>query len=95
MDWDKAIENELRQIRRSIDETKRIDEVRSELTGRIDETSKRIEGVNTRINGVSDSINDLRSEVFQIRGDLNKALSEKEVVVDLVKRVGRLESLAA
>lgn len=83
------MENELRDIRRSIDETnKRIDELRVELkteimanTARIDETNKRIDA--------------LYLEVSDIRGDLKKAISDKEILHDIIFRVERLETKVA
>ncbi|GAB5045798.1 coiled-coil domain-containing protein [Thermodesulfovibrio sp. TK110] len=100
------IESELKDIRRSIDETNkridetnkridetnnRIDELRVELkteimmnTQRIDETNKRIDETNKRID-------ELFLEVSKIRGDLNKALSQKEAIDDMRLRIQRLE----
>lgn len=79
------IENELRDIRRSIDETnKRIDALYLE----IGETNKRIDETNKRIDS-------LYLEVAEIRGDLKKAISNKETLHDLMFRVERLESKIA
>ncbi|MCX7966233.1 MAG: Atg14 domain-containing protein [Syntrophorhabdaceae bacterium] len=80
-----AIESDIRELRRANDETnKRIDDLRVELkqeimlnTQRIDETNKRID--------------DLYTEVSYIRGDLNRALSQKEIIDDVLIRVQRLE----
>ncbi|GAQ94549.1 MULTISPECIES: hypothetical protein [Thermodesulfovibrio] len=79
------IESELRDIRRAIYETnKRIDELRVELKTEIMQNTQRIDDTNKRID-------DLFIEVANIRGDLNKALSQKEVIDDLITRVQRLE----
>lgn len=95
-----TMENDLRDIRRSIDETnkridetnKRIDELRVELkaeiianTARIDETNKRIDDTNKRIDS-------LYLEVSEIRGIVEKALSDKEIIHDFILRIERLES---
>ncbi|MEM3018584.1 MAG: hypothetical protein QXO25_06880 [Candidatus Bathyarchaeia archaeon] len=80
------MESDIRDIRRVLDETnKRIDDLRMELkteimlnTQRIDETNKRID--------------DLYTKFSEIRGDLNKALSTKEVIDDVLIRVQRLEN---
>ncbi len=90
------VENELRDIRRSIDETNR----------RIDETNKRIDGLrvelkteimaNTaRIDETNKRIDVLFLEVAEIRGDLKKAISNKEILHDLIFRVERLETKVA
>jgi chromosome segregation ATPase len=94
------MENELRDIRRSIDETnKRIDETNK----RIDETNKRIDETrvelkaeimaNTaRIDETNKRIDTLYVEVAEIRGDLKKAISDKEILHDLIFRIERLET---
>ena len=77
-----GMESELRDIRHSIEQTNnRIDETNN----RIDENNKRIDDTNKRIDG-------LMMNVSEIKGDLNRALSEKVVVDDLVQRVSRLEA---
>lgn len=77
-----GMESELRDIRHSIEQTNnRIDETNN----RIDENNKRIDDTNKRIDG-------LMMDVSEIKGDLNRALSEKVVVDDLVQRVSRLEA---
>jgi peptidoglycan hydrolase CwlO-like protein len=79
------IESELRDIRRAIYETnKRIDELRVELKTEIMQNNQRIDETNKHIDN-------LYIEVANIRGDLNKALSQKEVIDDLITRVQRLE----
>ncbi len=91
-----SMENELRDLRRSMDETnKRIDDLRVELkteimanTARIDETNKRIDETNRRIDS-------LFLEVSAIRGDLKKAISDKEILHDIIFRVERLETKIA
>jgi len=112
------LENELRDIRRSIDEinkridetNKRIDNVRDYLLARIDEINKRIDETNNRIDNVKyyllarideinkriDEINKridiLYLEVSEMRGDLKKAISDKEIIHDMIFRIERLES---
>ncbi|RQD74879.1 MAG: hypothetical protein D5S03_09425, partial [Desulfonatronospira sp. MSAO_Bac3] len=66
----------------------RIDNTRAELKAEIQKNTERIDYTNTRIDN-------LAREVAEARGDLNKALSDKVVVQDLVERVGRLETRAA
>ncbi len=106
-----SMENDLREIRKSIDETrselgaridetnKRIDEVRTELGARIDEVrselkveimknTERIDKVNARMDATF-------FEVSKLRGDLEKALSQKVIMDDLIVRVKRLEGQAA
>ena len=106
-----SIETDLREIRKSIeqvrselsariDETnKRIDETRTELGARIDEVrselkveimknTERIDKVNARMDATF-------FEVSKLRGDLEKALSQKVIIDDLVVRVKRLEVQAA
>ncbi|MDZ7761341.1 MAG: hypothetical protein U5L00_13950 [Desulfovermiculus sp.] len=87
-----------------IDETnKRIDQTRSELTSRIDETrselkeliaknTERIDEYNRRIDETNKRIDGIMMDVSEIKGELNRALSEKVVVDDLVQRVSRLEA---
>ena len=79
--------------------TERIDETRAELTTRIDETraelKTEIQKNTERIDHINTRIDNLTREVAEVRGDLNKALSDKVVVQDLVERVGRLETRAA
>jgi len=106
-------QNDLRDIRRAIDETnkridetnKRIDETRAELkleimknteridetNKRIDETNKRIDDTNHRIDETNNRIDNLYLEISEMRGDLKVALSQKEVMDDLIVRVQRLE----
>lgn len=101
------MEHELRDIRRSIDETnkridetnKRIDETRVELkaeimqnTARIDEINKRIDDTNKRIDDTNKRIDALYLETSEIRGDLKKALSDKEILHDVIFRIERLET---
>ncbi len=98
-----SMENELRDLRRSMDETnkridetnKRIDDLRVELkteimanTARINETNKRIDETNRRIDS-------LFLEISAIRGDLKKAISDKEILHDIIFRVERLETKIA
>ena len=72
-----------------IDDTNnRIDNTRAELKAEIQKNTERIDYTNARIDN-------LAREVAEARGDLNKALSDKVVVQDLVERVGRLETRAA
>jgi len=86
------IESELRDIRRAIYETnKRIDELRVELKTEIMMNTQRIDETNKRIDETNKHIDNLYIEVANIRGDLNKALSQKEVIDDLITRVQRLE----
>ncbi len=76
------LENELRDIRKAIDETnKKIDNVRDYLLSRLDETNKRIDT--------------LYLEVSEMRGDLKKAISDKEIIHDMIFRIERLESKIA
>lgn len=89
-----------------IDETnKRIDELRVELKNeimentrridetnkRIDETNKRIDETNKRIDETNKRIDELYLEISDIKAQLQKALSEKEVINDVLIRVQRLE----
>jgi chromosome segregation ATPase len=104
------MENELRDIRRSIDETnKRIDETRVELKAeimqntlridevnkRIDEVNKRIDEVNKRVDETNKRIDALFLEIAEIRGDVKKAISDKEIIHDILFRIERLETKAA
>ncbi|MFN3479306.1 MAG: coiled-coil domain-containing protein [Thermodesulfovibrionales bacterium] len=83
-----------------IDDTnKKIDELRVELkaeiyanTARIDETNKRLDDTNKRIDDTNKRIDSLYLEVSEIRGDLKKALSDKEIVHDFIRRIERLET---
>ncbi|MFN3739738.1 MAG: hypothetical protein ACK4TF_03565 [Thermodesulfovibrionales bacterium] len=95
-----SIENELRDIRRSIDETnkridetnKRIDELRVELKAEINANTARIDETNKRIDETNKRIDSLYLEISEVRGDLKKALSDKEVVHDFIRRIERLET---
>ncbi|MCX7966653.1 MAG: hypothetical protein N2596_08525, partial [Syntrophorhabdaceae bacterium] len=62
----------------------RIDNLRVELKQEIMLNNQRIDETNKRID-------DLYMVVANIRGDLNKALSQKEVIDDVLIRVQRLE----
>jgi uncharacterized coiled-coil DUF342 family protein len=94
------------ETNKRIDETnKRIDETRAELkleimknteridetNKRIDETNKRIDDTNHRIDETNNRIDNLYLEISEMRGDLKVALSQKEVMDDLIVRVQRLE----
>jgi len=80
------MEQELRNIRRSIDDTnKRIDETRAELKQEIMQNTLRIDETNKRIDA-------LYLETSEIRGDLKKALSDKEILHDVIFRIERLET---
>ena len=97
------IENELRQIRKSIDDTnKRIDDTNK----RIDETNKRIDDLDwklstridnlnaqlsARIDETNQRIDQLYIEISSIKAELKKALSQKEVIDDVLIRIQRLE----
>jgi peptidoglycan hydrolase CwlO-like protein len=97
------IENELRQIRKSIDDTnKRIDDTNK----RIDETNKRIDNLDwklstridnlnaqlsARIDETNQRIDQLYIEISSIKAELKKALSQKEVIDDVLIRIQRLE----
>ena len=77
------------ETNKRIDDTNnRIDDTRAELKAEIQKNTERIDYTNARIDN-------LAREVAEARGDLNKALSDKVVVQDLVERVGRLETRAA
>lgn len=105
-----SMENEIKELRKAIDETnKRIDELRIELkteimknTERIDETNKRIDETNKRIDDTNKRIDDTNQRIDElylisshIRADLNKALSEKKVIDDMLTRIQRLEEKVA
>ncbi|MDI1471162.1 paREP15, putative coiled-coil protein [Thermodesulfovibrio sp. N1] len=97
------IENELRQIRKSIDDTnKRIDDTNK----RIDDTNKRIDDLDwklstridnlnsqlsARIDETNQRIDQLYIEISSIKTELKKALSQKEVIDDVLIRIQRLE----
>ncbi|MDZ7761310.1 MAG: hypothetical protein U5L00_13785 [Desulfovermiculus sp.] len=94
------LKTEIAKNTERIDETnKRIDETRSDLTARIDETRSELKAEiakNTeRIDETNKRIDGLLMDVSEIKGDLNRALSEKMVVDDLVQRVSRLEARTA
>lgn len=80
------LEHELREIRRTIGETnRRIDELRVELKAEIMANTSRIDETNRRIDA-------LFLETAEMRGDLKKAVSDKEILHDMVFRVTRLEA---
>jgi chromosome segregation ATPase len=90
------MENELRDIRRSIEETnKRIDETRFELKTEIMANTARIDEINKRIDETNKRIDALYLEVAEIRGDLKKAISDKEILHDMIFRIERLETKVA
>ncbi len=75
----------MRDIRKAVDGTnKRVDELRVEVKTEINLNTQRIDQINWRID-------DLSTEVSYIRGDLNRALSQKEIIDDVLTRIGRLE----
>ncbi len=84
----------------------RIDEFRVELkkeisgnTVRIDSNNQRIDQIQAQLSSKIDEINNrmdsLSMDVAFIKGELNKALSDKEVVKDILLRVERLEARVA
>ncbi len=87
------------ETNKRIDDTnKRIDELRAELkaeimqnTARIDEINKRIDETNKRIDDTNKRIDALYIETSKIREDLNKALSERRVIDDILTRIQRME----
>ncbi|MCX7793158.1 MAG: hypothetical protein N2257_01945 [Thermodesulfovibrionales bacterium] len=86
------IESDLRDLRRSLDDTnKRIDELRAELKSEIMLNTQRIDDTNKRIDEMNKRIDELYIEVSHIRGDLNRALSQKELIDDVLIRIQRLE----
>ncbi|MEZ0344715.1 MAG: hypothetical protein ABWJ99_07960, partial [Caldimicrobium sp.] len=81
------------ETNKRIDETnKRIDELRAELKGEIMANTLRIDETNKRIDETNKRIDELFLEVSKIRGDLKKALSQKEVIDDMLTRIQRLEA---
>ncbi|MCX7965693.1 MAG: hypothetical protein N2596_03610 [Syntrophorhabdaceae bacterium] len=87
-----SMESDIRDLRKAIDETnKRIDDLRVELKAEIMLNTQRIDETNKRIDETNKRIDDIYLEVSNIRGDLNKALSRKEVIDDVLIRVQRLE----
>ncbi|MFN3921970.1 MAG: hypothetical protein ACK4K4_06190 [Caldimicrobium sp.] len=67
-------------------------ELRQEnLEAEIRDIRRALEETNKRIDETNKRIDDLLIEVSHIRGDLNRALSEKEVIDDILIRVQRLE----
>ena len=81
------------ETNKRIDDTnKRIDELRAELKGEIIANTLRIGETNKRIDETNKRIDDLFMEVSKIRGDLNKALSQKEILDDVLLRIQRLEA---
>jgi chromosome segregation ATPase len=91
---------EIMQNTLRIDETnKRIDETRAELkaeimqnTMRIDETNKRIDETNKRIDETNKRIDALYIEMSEMRGELKQAISNKEIIQDIIFRIERLET---
>ncbi|WP_297887378.1 hypothetical protein [Sulfurihydrogenibium sp.] len=70
------VESDLRHIREELKETnKRIDDVRTELTARIDETNKRIDETNKRID-------DIRAELTARIDETNKRIDETNKRID-------------
>jgi len=83
------IENELRQIRKSIDDTnKRIDDLDWKLSTRIDNLNAQL---SARIDETNQRIDQLYIEISSIKAELKKALSQKEVIDDVLIRIQRLE----
>jgi chromosome segregation ATPase len=88
-----AIDQHLVDQSRRIDELRtelaaRIDGVREELTTRIDQQTARIDQLNLRVDHLSVQVGNLAQEVGALRQD-------REVVGDLVRRVGQLEAKVA
>ncbi len=80
------------ETNKRIDETnKRIDDLRAELKTEIMLNTQRIDDTNKRIDETNKRIDDLMIEVSHIRGDLKKALSQKEVMNDILTRLQRVE----
>lgn len=98
------IENEMRDLRRAIEETnKKIDDVKDYLLSKIEETNKRIDETNNRIDKIRDylisriddvnkRLDTLYLEVSEMRAELKKAISDKEIIHDMLFRIERLES---
>ncbi len=88
-----AIDQHLVDQSRRIDESRiemmaRIDEIRVELSGRIDQQTARIDQQTARIDQLMAQQGTLLHEVAALRQD-------REVLGDLLRRVGRLEEHAA
>ena len=64
------------------DQSRRIDEVRSELSQRIDETNKRIDVLHSEL---SRKIDDARSELIETNNETNNRLYD--IHSDLIKRI--------
>ncbi len=97
------LEEEVRDLRRALNETnKRIDETRAELkleiaknTERMDHLNSRVDSLSLRVDNLSSELSKVKDELANIRIDLNRALSQKEIVNDLLIRVERLEARLA
>ncbi len=102
----KSLEAEMREIKRMleyinqrIDETnKRIDDTNKridDVNKRIDETNEKIDKTRAELKAEiaqnTQRIDYLYIEVSKIRGDLNRALSQKEIIDDMLIRIQRLE----
>lgn len=101
-----SLEAEMREIKRMleyinqrIDETnkriddtnEKIDKTRAELKAEIDQTRMELK---SEIAQNTQRIDYLYIEVSKIRGDLNRALSQKEIIDDMLIRIQRLEMKA-
>lgn len=94
------IDNIIGHLSKRIDATnKRIDNIDASLNNRIDtiagHMSQRLDETNKRIDKVFTRLDTTCFEVSKLRGDLEKALSQKVLIDDLVNRVTRLETKAA
>ena len=60
-------------------------------TLRIDELNRRFDELSRRLDDTNKWIDELYIQLSHIRGDINRALSQKEVIEDVLTRIQRLE----
>jgi len=82
-----------------IDQSRRIDELRSELTARIAETKsdlgKRISENTIRIDGINNRIDQLTFQMAKIAQEMERIKRDKAITADIVLRLRKVENKVA
>ena len=82
-----------------VDQSRRIDELRSELTARIAETKsdlgKRISENTIRIDGINNRIDQLTFQMAKIAQEMERIKRDKAITADIVLRLRKVENKVA
>jgi len=82
-----------------VDQSRRIDELRAELTAKIDETNKRIDELRTdltaRIDETNKRVDQISFQVGKVAQEMERIKREQVVTVDIITRLRSLETKTA